>query len=284
MTNAWLTRISLPRILQSRQLLLSGGLILAIILLALLAPVISPHDPTLVSGKTRFASPCMSYPLGADFLGRDVLSNILYGARTSLSVGIFSMTIALVCGTVAGLLSGYFRGWLESIIMRAVETILCFPTILIAIFMVGFIGSSLGNLVFVIAVVYTPRFARIAYASTLSIRENTYIESAHVIGAHTPRILFRHILPNILAPLFVQFSMSLGQAILLESGLSFLGLGPAPPTPSWGRLIDQSRRFMHLSIHGVTWPALAISITVLGFNLLGDSLRDQLDPRLRGKG
>lgn len=270
--------------LRSPQLLFSGGLVLAITLLALLAPVISPHDPTLVSGKTRFAGPSMSYPLGADFLGRDVLSNILHGARTSLSVGICSVTIALVVGTITGLLSGYFRGWLESFIMRAVETILCFPTILIAIFMVGFIGSSLGNLVFVIAVVYTPRFARIAYASTLSIRENTYIESAHVIGAHTTRILLRHILPNILAPLFVQFSMSLGQAILLESGLSFLGLGPAPPTPSWGRLIDQSRRFMHLSVHGVAWPALAISITVLAFNLLGDALRDQLDPRLRGKG
>lgn len=283
MSDTWFKNFSLPRILQSSQLLFAGGIIILIAFLTVLAPYISPHDPTIVSGKARFAAPSVSYPLGADFLGRDILSNILYGARTSLAVGISSVTIALLVGTLLGLLAGYFRGWLESVIMRSVEVILCFPTILIATFMVGFMGSSMRNLILVISVIYTPRFARITYASTLSTRGNIYIESARAIGVHTGRILLRHILPNILAPIFVQFSLSLGQVILLESGLSFLGLGPPPPTPSWGRLIDQSRRFMHMSANGVIWPALAISISVLAFNLLGDALRDQLDPRLRGE-
>jgi len=271
------------RICRNPQLMLSSGVIIIIVLLAVFAPMLSPHDPTAVSGEARFASPSRTYPLGADFLGRDILSSILYGARTSLSVSIWSVTCALLIGTILGLLAGYHRGWVESIIMRGVEAILCFPTILIAIFMVGFMGASVRNLVIVIALVYTPRFARIAYASTLSVKENTYVESARAIGVQTRRLLFRYILPNILAPMFVQFSMGLGQAILLESGLSFLGLGPPPPAASWGRLIDQSRRFMHLSAYGVAWPALAISGTVLTFNLLGDALRDRLDPRLRGK-
>ncbi len=274
---------STVRFLCKPLILVSLLIILLIFLSAIFAPYLTPYDPTEVSGKARFAPPSVQHPFGADFLGRDILASIVYGARTTLLISISSIAIALVLGTTLGLVAGYYRSKFEALIMRTVDVILCFPPILVAIFVVGFVGSSTLNLIVVIGLLYVPRFTRIAYASTLSTREAVFVESARSIGAGSVRIIARHILPNILAPLFVQFSLGLGQVILTESGLSFLGLGPPPPTPSWGRLINQSRRFMALNYFGVVWPSVAISLTVIAFNVLGDALRDRLDPRLRGQ-
>ena len=283
MTKAERMARRMPRMLRSHTAVLSAAVLLIIVLFTILAPVLNLPDPSAVRGKDRFARPSTEHLLGADSMGRDILSNILYGARTSLTISLGSILVALVCGTTIGLVAGYSRGGVEAFLMRSIDTLLCFPPILIAIFVIGFIGPSMLNLTIVIGLLYIPRFARIAHSSTLSIVGMVYIESARAIGASSARTLLHHIFPNILAPLLVQISLGLGQVILTESGLSFLGLGPAPPTPSWGRLISFSRRFMHLSPYGVLWPAIAISVTVIALNLFGDALRDHLDPRLRGE-
>jgi peptide/nickel transport system permease protein len=251
--------------------------------LALFAPAVSQWDPWRVNGQKRFAPPSATHWLGCDEFGRDIFSNIAYGARISLGVSISSMLFSSMVGIILGMTAGYFRGWWESISMRGIDVLLCFPPMLMAIFLVSLTGPSVPNLIFVIGVLYIPRFTRIAYSSTLSVSEILYIESSRAIGAPASVILFKHILPNILAPLFVQFSLGLGAAILIESGLSFLGLGPPPPTPSWGRMISKARRFLELSPYGVLWASIIISMTVVAFNLMGDALRDRLDPRLRGK-
>jgi ABC-type dipeptide/oligopeptide/nickel transport system permease subunit len=179
------------------------------------------------------------------------------------------------------MLSAYFGSPLDTILMRFADGVLAFPAIVLALFIIAFLGPSFLNIIFVIGFLYIPRFQRIAYSTTLSVQENEYIEAYRTIGARPGKILARGILPNILAPIIVQISLAMGTAILLEASLSFLGLGPSPDVPSWGRTIQQSSRFLNLSAFGVIWPALAISATVLAFNILGDALRDHLDPRLR---
>jgi peptide/nickel transport system permease protein len=219
--------------------------------------------------------------LGTDEFGRDLFARIIYGARLTLIVSVASVTIAMLLGTLMGMASAFFGPPTDTILMRLADAVLSFPPILLAIFIVAFWGSSVLNVILVIGLLYTPRFQRIAYSATLSVQENDYIMAARAIGARGTRILVRGILPNILAPVLVQVSLSMGTAILLESGLSFLGLGPPPDIPSWGRSIQQSSRFMSQHAWGVVWPAVVISLTVLAFNILGDALRDRLDPRLR---
>jgi peptide/nickel transport system permease protein len=192
-----------------------------------------------------------------------------------------SVILAAVGGTILGTVAAYSGRAVETVIMRAMDGMLCFPPILLGIFVVTFLGQSLINLILVIGILYIPRFTRVVHSSTLAIRELEYVESARALGASSLRIIAWAILPNILAPILVQASLAAGHAILLESGLSFLGLGPPPPTPSWGRMVEQSGRFMQLSVLPLFWPSAAISLTVLSFNLLGDGLRDILDPRLR---
>ena len=269
--------------LKSPQFVASVSILLVIFLLSLFGPLIAQWDPTVVSGAKRFNPPSFMHWLGNDEFGRDIFSNIVHGARISLFVSIASMIFSSIVGVILGLTAGYYRGKLEVLIMRGIDVLLCFPPILMAIFLVTFLGPSIQNLIIVIGILYVPRFTRIAHSSTLAVSELSYIESSHAVGAPIWVILFKHILPNILAPLFVQFSLGLGAAILLESGLSFLGLGPPPPTPSWGRMIAKSRRFLSVTPYGILWPSIFISMTVLAFNLLGDALRDGLDPRLRGQ-
>ncbi|HEV8675827.1 MAG TPA: ABC transporter permease, partial [Methylomirabilota bacterium] len=211
----------------------------------------------------------------------DIWSRLVYGARITLTVGLASVVLAALGGTVLGTAAAYAGRGVEAIIMRAMDGLLCFPPILLGIFVVTFLGPSLVNLILVIGVLYIPRFTRVVHATTLAIRDLEYVESARALGASALRVVARAILPNILAPILVQASLAAGHAILLESGLSFLGLGPPPPTPSWGRMVEQSGRFMQLSALPLLWPSVAISLTVLAFNLLGDGLRDLLDPRLR---
>jgi peptide/nickel transport system permease protein len=208
-------------------------------------------------------------------------SRLLHGARITLAVGLASVALAALGGTALGTVAAYAGRATEQAIMRVMDGMLCVPPILLGLFVVTFLGPSLGHLILVIGVLYTPRFTRVVHASTLAVRELEYVESARALGASAARVIGRAILPNILAPILVQASLAAGHAILLESGLSFLGLGPPPPTPSWGRMVEQSGRFMQLSPLPLLWPSAAISATVLAFNLLGDGLRDLLDPRLR---
>jgi peptide/nickel transport system permease protein len=251
--------------------------------IAVFAPVISHYDPDAIDPAVRAALPSRSHPLGTDEYGRDIVSRLAFGARISIVVSMASVAIALGAGTITGLAAGYFGGALELVLMRIVDGLLSFPPILLALFVITFLGPSLVNVILVVGLLYIPRFARIAHGATLSVRETEYVQASRALGATTARTLRRAVLPNIAAPLFVQTSLSLGQAILLEAGLSFLGLGAPPPAPSWGRMIEQSSRFMSLSPWPMLWPSVVVSATVLALNLLGDAARDALDPRLRGK-
>ncbi len=263
------------------QILAAAPLVAAIVLVALLAPILASQDPNTLDTRAKVQPPSVRHVLGTDEFGRDIFSRLAHGARITLVVGFCSVLLAMLGGTVLGSVAAYAGRGVEMAIMRAMDGLLCFPPILLGIFVVTFLGQSLPNLILVIGVLYIPRFTRVVHGSTLVIRELEYVESARALGASAARIICRAILPNLLAPVLVQASLAAGHAILLESGLSFLGLGPPPPTPSWGRMVEQSGRYMELSVLPLLWPSAAISVTVLAFNLLGDGLRDLLDPRLR---
>lgn len=260
-----------------------GLYILVLILVAMFAPWLSPYPPNAMDPEYRLAGPGTPYLLGTDELGRDILSRLIHGARLSLSVSLSSVVIAALIGTSLGLIGAYQGGWTELLAMRLIDAILCFPPILLAMFVVVFVGSELRNVILTIGVLYVPSFARVIHGVTLSTRETEYVEAARVIGSPTWRILLRTILPNVMAPVIVVFSLSMGGAILLESSLSFLGLGPPPPAVAWGRMVALSSQYMHLNPYAVIWPSLVISTTVIAFNILGDAIRDGLDPRLRGR-
>jgi peptide/nickel transport system permease protein len=266
---------------RSRQVLIAGPAVGLLLVAAALAPLLGRADPNALDPRAKAQPPSLAHPLGTDEFGRDLWSRLLRGARITLAVGLSSVAVAATLGTVLGSVAAYTRGPVETAVMRVMDGLLCFPPILLGIFVVTFLGPSLRNLILVIGVLYVPRFTRVVHASTLAVRELEYVESARALGASALRVVSRAILPNIVAPILVQASLAAGHAILLESGLSFLGLGPPPPTPSWGRMVEQSGRFMQLSALPLLWPSAAISLTVLAFNLLGDGLRDLLDPRLR---
>jgi peptide/nickel transport system permease protein len=269
------------RALRNVRITLSASFILAVAAAGALAGVVAPHPPLEMHPSDRLQGPSSRYPFGTDEFGRDTLSRLLYGTRISLLVAVLAVSLAAVTGTAMGVVAAYYRGWLEAALMRTVEVILSFPPVLLAIAVIAFLGASTRNVTLTIAVLYTPLFARIAYGSSLRVCEMEFVEAARAMGANDLRIIGRAILPNLLAPLMVQFSLSLGFAILLESGLSFLGMGPPPPAPSWGRMVSSGRHFMEISPSLVVFPSLVILGTVLSFNLLGDGLRDLLDPRLR---
>jgi peptide/nickel transport system permease protein len=267
--------------LRSRQVLIAGPAVALLLLAAVFAPVLAPADPNALNPRAKAQAPSRAHVLGTDEFGRDLWSRLVRGARITLLVGLSSVALAATLGTLLGSAAAYARGPAETAVMRVMDGLLCFPPILLGIFVVTFLGPSLRNLILVIGVLYVPRFTRVVHASTLAVRELEYVESARALGASAVRVVARAILPNIVAPILVQASLAAGHAILLESGLSFLGLGPPPPAPSWGRMVEQSGRFMQLSALPLLWPSAAISLTVLAFNLLGDGLRDLLDPRLR---
>ena len=266
-----------------------AGLIIITVFIfsGILAPYLSPHDPLEVSLYDQIKPPVWhangtwNNILGTDDLGRDILSRLIYGARVSLAVAVFSVGLAFFFGTLLGCISGYYKGSLDSIIMRIMDMILSFPYILLAIVVVAYLGPSLRNAMIAIAITYVPRFARIVRGSVLEECEKDYVTSARAIGARDWRIIFIAILPNCLGPLIVQTTLSCASAILDAAALSFLGLGAQPPTPEWGAMIAQSRGLILRASWVMTFPGLAILFAVLGFNLLGDGLRDALDPRLR---
>ena len=262
-------------------------IITVFILSAIFAPYLSPHDPVGTSLYDQLKPPVW-HPtgtweniLGTDDLGRDILSRLLYGARVSLLVSVVSVGIAFIIGTLLGCFSGYYKGIMDSTIMRIMDIILAFPYILLAIVVVAYLGPSLQNAMIAIAITYVPRFARIVRGSVLEECEKDYVSAARAIGASDLRIIFIAILPNCFGPLIVQTTLGFASAILDMAALSFLGLGAQPPTPEWGAMIAKSRALILRASWVMTFPGLAILFAVLGFNLLGDGLRDALDPRLR---
>jgi peptide/nickel transport system permease protein len=268
---------------RNRTALLGVIIILALSLAAVFAPLISPTDPLHMDFDALMQSPSMDHPAGTDSLGRDNLSRIIWGGRVSLQVGVLSMVIATVIGVSAGLAAGYYGRWVDTIIMRIVDAILAFPALLLAILMVAVLGPSLRNAMLAIAVAFIPSFARVTRANTLSIREKEYVEGARAIGASATRIMLRTILPNTLSTVIVQVSLGMSYAILIEAGLSFLGLGIQPPTPSWGYMLATGREFITLAWWLTTFPGLAIFVTVLSWNFIGDGLREALDPRQQNR-
>jgi peptide/nickel transport system permease protein/dipeptide transport system permease protein len=254
---------------------------------AIFAPYLTPHDPIETSLYDQLKPPVWHANgtwkniLGTDDLGRDILSRLIYGARVSLIVAVTSVGLAFLCGTLLGCISGYYKGFRDSIIMRFMDIILAFPYILLAIVVVAYLGPSLQNAMIAIAITYIPRFARIVRGSVLEECEKDYVSAARAIGARDFRIIFIAILPNCLGPLIVQTTLGFASAILDMAALSFLGLGAQPPTPEWGAMIAKSRALILRASWVMTFPGLAILFAVLGFNLLGDGLRDALDPRLR---
>lgn len=256
-----------------------GGLLIAVVIAAIFAPYLAPHPYEEMNPSVRLQGRADGYILGADHFGRDILSRLIWGARITIIVSLGSVAIAAVGGVALGTIAGYFGGLVENVIMRMIDAILCFPAILLAIFVVAFVGPALHNIILTIGILYIPRLARVAHGVSLTAKEEDYVSAARALGARSQRIIAKAILPNILAPVIVQVSLSLGTAVLLESSLSFLGMGPPPPVPSWGRMIGQASAYMHLGPHAVLWPAICISLTILALNILGDSLRDAFDPR-----
>ncbi len=261
---------------------MAGALIvLGTILVALLAPLLAPYPMDEVHAKWRLYPPNEYFLLGTDEFGRDILSRIIFGSRISLQVGLISVGIALLLGSILGLLAGFYGGRVDNLIMRAMDVLFAFPAILLAIAIMAMLGPGIMNAMIAIGIVYAPSFARLARASVLSLKEKEFIEAARALGVSNLRIILRHITPNMVAPVIVQTTFNLSTAILTEASLSFLGLGTPPPNPSWGSMLSASRRYVELDPWPAIFPGLAIMILVLGFNLLGDGLRDVLDPRLR---
>ena len=262
--------------------------LLCIFLIAVFAPFVTSHDPNYQNLLARLKPPGYStdsrfYLLGTDELGRDLLTRIVYGARISLLVAFLSVSISLTFGVLIGMVAGYFRGFLEVLIMRMADIFLSIPAILLAILTVAVLGPSLLNLVLVLAFTRWPRYTRVAYAQTLSVAGSLYIKSSAYSGTSNTRILMRHILPNILAPLIVLATLEFGLMILFEGGLSFLGLGVQPPMPSWGSILSVGRNYISSAWWIVTLPGICLFVVVLSINVLGDFLRDKFDPRSLGR-
>jgi len=252
------------------------------ILIGLLAPVVWPYDPTTDSNLAESRmSPSLQHPFGTDRLGRDMLRRIVHGTRVSLLIGFVVVFASGVVGILLGLFAGYFGGPLDSVLMRGMDILLAFPAILLAISIVAVRGASLANTVLAVAIVSIPGYARVVRSIVLSVRERDYVDAARSIGVPNSRIMIVHILPNSLSPIIVQMTLGVGGAILFAAALGFLGLGVQPPTPEWGAMISDAIPFLRQSPYLVFFPGMAIMLTVLGFNLLGDGLRDALDPQLR---
>lgn len=263
----------------------AGTIGLAIIvivgLVAIFAPLVAPYDPYEINRLDRLQGPSWKHLMGTDEFGRDLFSRIVYGARISMGVGIASVAIATLLGAPAGIIAGYFGGWIDSVIMRIADIVYSFPAILLALAITAFLGPNLRNVTLALGVVYAPGMARIVRGPVLAAKEQEYVEASRVIGASNVRIVTLHLLPNVLSPLIVTATITFSFALLSEAALSFLGLGAQPPEASWGVMLSDGRRFMETVPSLAIFPGLAIMVTVLGSNLLGDALRDVLDPRLR---
>jgi peptide/nickel transport system permease protein len=257
--------------------------IVLLVVVALVGPSLAPYSPIVPAPLDRLKGPSASHVFGTDSLGRDIFSRVIHGSRISLLIGLISVSISLVPGTLMGLLAGYFGGRIDSLIMRLMDVLLAFPAILLSIFITAILGPSLPNTMIAVGIVYIPHYARIVRSSVLSLREQLFIQAiAHLGGSHA-RILFHHILPNSLPPIIVYATLGMGTAVLQAAALGFLGLGAQHPQPEWGAMLSEGRQYIQIAPHVAAFPGAAILLLVLGFNLFGDGLRDVLDPSLRSQ-
>ncbi|WP_216823274.1 ABC transporter permease [Limimaricola cinnabarinus] len=259
--------------------MLGGILVGFFVLMAVFAPLLPIPDPTATDWGAVRKAPSAAHWLGTDEIGRDVLSRLVWGARASLMAGVVSVGIAVAFGVPLGILAGYFGGWTDGIISRCTEALLAVPFLILAIALAAFLGPSLTNAMIAIGLSATPVFVRLTRGQVISVKAEDYVEGAHAIGLSTPKILRRYVFPNILPPVLVQATLTIATAIIAEASLSFLGLGQQPPAPSWGSMLNTAKNFLAQAPWMAMWPGIAIFLVVLGFNLLGDGLRDALDPR-----
>lgn len=266
---------------RSRAALIGLTIVAVFLLIALLAPLIAPGNPTAFSLGDQLLPPSVAHPLGTDELGRDMLGRLIWGSRITLLITVGAVLLALVSGSFLGLVAGFQSGWLDTLIMRCIDVLLALPTFLLGVTIIAALGPGTGNVIVAVGIGSMPAFARIARGSTVSVKQEDYILAARALGVSNSRIMWRHILPNITSALLVQTTLRLATAILTASGLSFLGLGPQPPTPEWGAMLSAGRNYLTSSPQLATIPGLAILFVTIGFNLLGDGLRDALDPRLK---
>lgn len=272
---------TLHRVVRNRAAVVGGTVVGIFIVVALLAPALSPYDPLKGRLGDRLHAPSAVHWLGTDELGRDVLSRVLHGARITVQIQVAAVGLALVVGTALGLLAGYAGRSVDQVIMRFMDILMAFPGIFLALAIIAALGTGLGNVVIATGIFLVPQFARVVRASILTLREMEFVQAARALGQGDLAIVFRYLLPNSLAPIIVQTSLRMATVLLTASGLSFLGLGVQPPSPEWGAMLSNARSYMITAPHVAMIPGLAIALVVLGFNLLGDGLRDSLDPRLR---
>lgn len=269
------------RITKNKSALFGAVIIFIFFLLAIIGPLIAPYEPNVPNIKDKLLPPNADYWLGTDDKGRDILTRLLYGARISLSVGLISTILGAFIGITMGIISGYYGKWVDTLIMRFCDILLAFPGILLALAIVSVLGASTINVIIAVAFFAIPTFARIVRGSTLSVKKLEYIDAIKAMGASDLRIIFFHILPNILSPIIIQSTLYIASAIVTASSLSFLGMGTKPPTPEWGTMLAQGRSYISQAPHITLFPGLAILLVVVGFNLFGDGLRDALDPKTR---
>ena len=276
-------KVFVKRARKNKAFMIGGSIIFVFLIMALMPDVIAPYNPLEKNMELRLTSPNASHWLGTDDFGRDILSRIIHGAQISFEYGLLAVAISMIAGSTIGVLAGYFGGKLDEVLMRIVDVVLAFPSVLLAILIVAILGPKLENAMIAIGIVNTPSYARLLRSSTLVIKNNEYIESSIANGAGHIRIIFNHILPNCMTPIIVQATLGIGGAILEMAGLSFLGLGAQPPTPEWGAMLNNAREFIQSAPWVITFPGIAIILAVLSFNLLGDGLRDLLDPHTAKK-
>jgi peptide/nickel transport system permease protein len=274
-------RRALRRLVRRKGAMLGLAVIVLFVALAVLAPLLSPYDPAAQSWTSVRKAPSALHPFGTDDLGRDILARIIFGARASLLAGVVSVAIALAIGVPVGLLAGYIGGFIDALISRITDAMLAIPFLILAIALAAFLGPSLQNAMIAIGITTTPIFIRLTRAQVMAVKVEDYVEAARAVGNPAWRVALVHVLPNILPSLMVQASLSIAAAIIAEAALSFLGLGQQPPAPSWGSMLNAAQRFLTGAPWMAVWPGLAIFLTVVSFNLLGDGLRDALDPRER---
>ncbi|MBK9125779.1 MAG: ABC transporter permease [Chloroflexi bacterium] len=281
--NSWRTSVRrlLRRLSRSRSVIIGAILLTIITVLCVLAPVLSSYNPTLMAASERLKPPSEVHLFGTDDFGRDIFTRVLYGGQLSLQVGLISVAIACTIGTFLGIIAGYLGGWVDALIMRAMDVLLAFPGILLALAIVAVLGRSLTNVMIAVGISAIPLFTRIVRGSTLTIKQLEYVTAARALGASPTRIMRSHVLPNVVTPVIVVATNSIAGAIIAGAALSFLGLGAQSPTPEWGLMLSEGRVYLRSASWLTQFPGLAIMLTVLAINLLGDGLRDVLDPKLR---
>ncbi len=274
------TRIAVRRLLKSPSAFVGVSILACLILLTLFGGLISPYDPRGISPRESLQSPSLRHLMGTDDLGRDIATRVIFGTRFSLVIGLVAVGLGGTIGLFVGLISGYFEGTFDLLIMRLMDIMLAFPGILLALFIMAILGPSLGNVMLAVGISDIPMYVRLVRGSTISAKQNTYVEAALALGCSRWLVMFRHILPNVVAPFIVVSTLEVANAILIAAALSFLGMGAQPPTPEWGAMLSEGRRYVRMAWWMITFPGLMIMLSVLAINLFGDGLRDALDPKL----